>query len=130
MHEPAPQLEHERSVEEAGGVVVTVIAFTGDLDLAVVDDLTSALETGLDGGGDAVVDLTGVHFIDSAGIQVVVKAHDDARAAEHRLELVVAPGSNVDRVLGITGLMEHLAPHASREAAMAAVAAGGGKGAV
>jgi anti-anti-sigma factor len=126
MREQAPELDHDRSVERAGGREVTVLAFRGDLDLAVVAALASALEAGADGDAGEVVDLTGVRFIDSAGIHVMVRARESAHAAGRRFELVVPPESNVDRVLEITGLSEHLETHASREAALAAVAAGGG----
>jgi anti-anti-sigma factor len=53
------------------------------------------------------VDLDGVPFIDSTGIQVLVAASDDAHAADIPFRIRAASGQ-VKRVLGLTGVLETL----------------------
>jgi anti-sigma B factor antagonist len=54
-----------------------------------------------------VVDLSGVGFVDSSGLRVLIEAHQRAQADSRRL---VLSGSTrpVLRLLQITGLMEYL----------------------
>jgi anti-anti-sigma factor len=102
-----------------GGTEATVVAFEGDLDLATIDGfeetVAQAGETGL------VIDLGAVRFIDSSGIHCVVRSRLARVESDLRVELVVEPGSAVDRVLEMSGLRDRLSPKADRGAALAAL---------
>ena len=79
------------------------VAARGELDLSVSDDLFQALLEACRAGSDVEVDLTGVSFIDSAGIHTLLRAlavlpHDC------RLILVIPAAGPVSRVLDILGV--------------------------
>lgn len=90
--------------EKRGNAVVVHV--TGELDLAsapVLDELLVETE-----GGDAlsvplVLDLTGVTFMASAGLSLLMKHEERCRAAGHALR-VVANDRAVLRPIDLTGL--------------------------
>lgn len=51
-----------------------------------------------------VVDLSGVEFIDSSGVQALLFLSQEVEAAGHELRLVLPPGSCTDRILGVLRL--------------------------
>jgi anti-sigma B factor antagonist len=81
---------------------VVVIAVTGELDLAVTDDLEAVLE-GVDENTDILVDMSGCEFLDSTGLAVLINARRVAKEAGRRFVLC-APGPQVARLLEVTGL--------------------------
>jgi anti-anti-sigma factor len=95
-------LEHDFEVaarEEPGG---TVVAVTGELDVASSQVLESELAK-LQGTSVIIVDLCGLSFIDSTGLGVLVRAHQLAKEKGRRFGLVRGNGQ-VDRLLTLTGL--------------------------
>lgn len=89
------------SVETEPGRVVCRIS--GDLDAASAARLRAVLAEQLDEGSDAVVDLSGLGFIDSSGLGVLVGALKRFDAAGRQLSLR-APTPSLQRVLEMTGL--------------------------
>lgn len=88
---------------DAGGDAVVILS--GDVDLAAATDVWDALEPALEGARRVVVDLSGVRFIDSTGLSVLVRAH--RRLAHDGGGLVVRrPSEMAARVLDVTGLDE------------------------
>jgi anti-anti-sigma factor len=98
----------ELSVEVAGGdpAVITVV---GEIDLLTATSLAAPLRALIDGRRTSriEVDLGQVPFMDSTGIQVLVAARSDAKAAGIGFR-VRAASDAVKRVLGLTGLLESL----------------------
>ena len=86
----------------------TRIELTGELDIATGPDLEQALETPLgQPGGDIVLDLRGVTFIDSSGLRVLLVASRAASGAARRL--VVVPGDGqVLRVIRLAQVGDRL----------------------
>jgi anti-sigma B factor antagonist len=85
------------SVDERNGI--RVIRLRGELDLTTAYKLADGL-SGLEGSA-VVVDLSGLTFIDSSGISVLVREYN------RRGELVLTrPQRNVARVLRIAGLAD------------------------
>jgi anti-anti-sigma factor len=87
---------------------VHVISLFGELDLATVARVRAQLE--LAEGSDAasiVVDLSGLTFMDSTGIRLLIEAHERSLADANRLTLLRG-GASVQRVLEITGVAEIL----------------------
>jgi anti-anti-sigma factor len=76
-----------------------VLAVTGEIDMSNVAEFGAALDRELAAGTAVTVDLTGVAYLDSAGIAVLFD-----RAGEHDLRLV-APRL-LDRVLRVSGLTQ------------------------
>jgi anti-anti-sigma factor len=83
-----------------GGGAVTV---RGELDAYSAPVLEAALSEHT--GQDLRLDLSGVSFIDSTGIRVVVTTDNRLREDDHRL-VVVDPSPSVLRLLQLTSLDE------------------------
>jgi anti-anti-sigma factor len=87
--------------EAAGAGPVVVVA--GEIDLAAVDQLEGALDRAGAGGRRLVVDLSGVRFIDSSGLHLLVRAF--VRRREAGGEAVLRdPSPTVVRLLAMTGV--------------------------
>lgn len=83
-----------------------VVTPEGELDLTTVPLLDHRLIEVLP-GGETVLDLSRVSFIDSTGIALLVSI--SATAREHGWHLEVRdPSSHVDRLISLTGVAELL----------------------
>lgn len=81
-----------------------VLRVSGEIDAHSAPDLAAHL------GGVAEglrIDMSGVEFMDSSGLRVLIEAHQAAEAAGNRLVLV-APGRAVSRIIEVSGLSDHL----------------------
>ena len=68
---------------------VGVIAIVGEIDFSVIPDVRRAFDQAIEGKpGCLVVDLSGVTFIASDGLGVLVEAQHQADASGRRLELI------------------------------------------
>jgi anti-sigma B factor antagonist len=117
--QPGPQLTYATDVASNNGKAIAVVALKGELDLGVLEVLDEALAERPDDATGVVVDLSDLAFVDSAGIQALVAARDALEEAGQRSAFVVVPGSNVERILQMTGLLERLASHPDRDSALA-----------
>lgn len=79
---------------------------TGELDLASSALLEEQLET-VARSESVIVDLRKLEFIDSTGLSVLVKAHQEAQESGRKFGLVRG-SAQVQRLLGLTGLAERL----------------------
>lgn len=85
-----------------------VVALSGECDLDVRWELRSALAAAFDQGSFVIVDVSGLSFIDSSGIDELIDAYHVAR--QRGCGLYVRNGTGVAaRVLEITGVGELLA---------------------
>ena len=108
---------------EPAGDARTVVAVIGEVDVGTAPDfeeeLARAVDQGL--GGGLVVDLSAVSFIDSTGLNALVRALERQRMAGGTLALV-SDDSRVAMMLEVTRLDRVLDRYPSREEALAAVA--------
>lgn len=81
------------------------VAFEGELDLASVKTAEASLLDALGSGGDVLVDLGKLEFIDSTGISLLVMA---LRMKENGLSFVPSESAEVRRLLNLTGLDERM----------------------
>ena len=87
------------------GTDILLFALRGSLDLATAPTVRAALADAADGGGhDCIVDLTGLEFLDSTGLGVLIGAHRRAAERGGSFRLVVSDGP-ILRLLNITGLV-------------------------
>jgi anti-anti-sigma factor len=87
---------------------IVAVAVAGEIDLPHARDLVVALREVLaDTPAALVLDLSGVTFMDSTGIQVLMGARADALKGGTRLTIGKA-SAQVQRVLQLTGLRETL----------------------
>jgi anti-anti-sigma factor len=83
-----------------------VVSVGGELDPGTAGELTEAALTAMQEiGPSLVLDLSGVTFMDSTGLKVLLAVHQRAQLAGGRLVLAGATRS-VKRVVSITGLDE------------------------
>ncbi len=102
--------------DEAGR---TIVAATGEVDVYTAPVLDEALSGVVSGGATrVVVDLSGVDFLDSTGLSVLVKALKRVRDADGSLDVVVT-AERVAKVFRITGLDQVIPVHPSLADALA-----------
>ena len=84
----------------------TIVAPSGEIDLATAGQLRSALQRSRE-GGPLVLDLADVTFIDSVGLGLVIEEH--RRAEREGGDFRLRPGSEqVQRLFEMTGLAPRL----------------------
>ncbi|MDQ2648883.1 MAG: STAS domain-containing protein [Actinomycetota bacterium] len=81
-----------------------VLTVEGEVDLGSIDTLAACLEQTVESGsGRVCVDMTGVTFLDSTGLNVLLRAHQALAEAERELVLR-RPAENVRRVLTVAAI--------------------------
>ncbi|MDX6720884.1 MAG: anti-sigma factor antagonist [Solirubrobacteraceae bacterium] len=110
---PRPQVTHAagrdefRMSSERDGDTHTIRLF-GELDLATVDAVQHELERVEDSDAPSIlVDLSGLAFMDSSGVRLLVGAHARSRTDADRLTLLRGSAA-VQRVLEVSGLDDQL----------------------
>jgi anti-sigma B factor antagonist len=102
-----------------------LIRATGELDRSTADRLSSALDAARADGVTTLLDLSGVSFIDSAGLRVLLRS---ARAvdAHHWAWFIVRASSVVRRLVELSGTTSRLplvaAPSSERIATLTTAA--------
>ena len=103
-------------VERRDGWVI--VAITGEIDFhsstQLRDDIADAVD--LDDDARLLLDPSGVTFIDSTALSVMVSAHKRLRRHGHALAVVA--GASVQRILAITGLDRVFDVHDTRTDAL------------
>ena len=111
-------------VDVRGTDAGTVIAVRGDMDIASIGSLDTALEQALASNPARVtVDLRGVGFVDSSGLRFLLRANARSRNEGWALE-IYRPGETAIKALAVTGVLE-LLPFVDAGPAMVATQPGG-----
>jgi anti-sigma B factor antagonist len=113
--------------ERADGTLV--LSIRGDVDLHVAGELSERLESAVDDGPSAlVIDLTGVTFLDSTTLAVLLRVMKRLRARGGRFRVVV-PRNEIRRIFEVT-LLDRVfeLDETRREALSATGSANGGSG--
>jgi anti-anti-sigma factor len=104
-------------VEQRGGS--TVVAVSGDVDMATAPQLTAALQAACELNPDVLtVDLARVDFLASAGLSALADGAERARGVGASYKVVATEGSVVSRALQLTGLDSAWAVYPSLERAL------------
>jgi anti-anti-sigma factor len=117
MPTPGLQCREDRIASDVG-----LVAASGELDIFTADQLRRALADmrGQNATEHLIIDLTGVTFIDSSGLGVLVGSQ---RLTEHPLH-VVAPEGQVRRALQLSNLHKVFVVSGTRDEALRAMAPG------
>ena len=109
-------------IDQARHEHALVLSVTGELDMRTGPRLRAALATALGAPGcdPVIVDLTGVTFMGSTGIAVLVDANWEATQNAKDLRVVVISGGAVSRALQATGVDTLLAEYPDLESALPA----------
>ena len=98
------------------------VAVRGEVEIATAPELTAALDEAIRRtSGPFVVDLSTVGFLDSSGINCLMRARALLGRDDRTLELICPPGST-RRVLDLVGIDELVALYASRDELLRALA--------
>ena len=107
------------SVHTSQDQAVPVTAVAGEIDMSTADLVRSEVHARLAMKPDVLVlDLSGVEFIGSAGIHVLVHSQLEAEDGGTKLAVVVPEQSFASRVLRTAGVNEMLDLHADLPSAM------------
>ena len=82
------------------------LGLCGVVDSHTAPVLLAAL-TPLGTDGDVTIDVAEIEFIDSSGLRTVITVHGSLADAGHKL-LLRGESPSVDRLLEITGLVDHI----------------------
>lgn len=98
-----PHVELKVSTRSQGSR--TIMSLGGEIDLYTAPRLHGELVSLLSGDGpvQVIVDMSGVEFCDSTGMNVLLAAHRKAREQGGDLELA-APRPAIKKILQVTGL--------------------------
>ncbi|GAB3439680.1 hypothetical protein GCM10027570_04280 [Streptomonospora sediminis] len=98
-----------------------IVSIEGDLDIATADDLHEHVLSAIDKHGPwLILDLTGLEFMDSSGLNVVISAYRAVK--EHGGSLALAaPNERVTKVVRLVGLHRQVPVHNSVSAAVNAM---------
>jgi anti-anti-sigma factor len=102
-----------------------LVRLSHDLDLSQLDALRSRFEEVLAEDLPVVVDMRGVHFVDSTILGLLLLS---ARKASGGFALVVDEGGSVARLLELANVSAHVATFASPEDALSALTERRGEG--
>jgi anti-sigma B factor antagonist len=111
----------EFAVEPADLSGAPGVVLHGDVDLSVAQQLTEALEAAIrESVGAFVIDLGDVTFLDSSGVNVILRARATLGRDERALAVVCPPGP-ARRVFEVAGIADLLELFDSREHAAASL---------
>jgi anti-sigma B factor antagonist len=106
------------TVDEDVEVGVALVAVSGELDLASVDDLHTALRTAATRSPSVVVDVSDVSFIDSTALAALLRSNDELSSNGVQMVMACPPGP-VRRLLTMTSLDDRLTLAPDRPGALA-----------
>jgi anti-anti-sigma factor len=100
---------------------VPVARLHGEIDASNVDDIGARLRSLVSNRSTGlVVDLAGVSYVDSAGINLMFALGEEMRGHQQRLAMIVRDGSPIARMITLTGLDSAVPTRATLEEALGA----------
>jgi anti-anti-sigma factor len=98
-----------------------VARLEGEIDASNVDDIGDRLRSMVTNREfSLVIDLSGIVYIDSAGINLMFRLGEELRGRQQRLAIVVREGSPIARMLSLTALDRAVPTFPTLDAALGA----------
>ncbi|WP_116246456.1 STAS domain-containing protein [Nocardiopsis sp. FIRDI 009] len=98
-----------------------IVAIEGELDIATAADLQQHIESAVnDHGSFLILDLSGLDFMDSSGLNVIINAYRTVREQGGSLALA-ALNERVTKVVRLVGLHRQVPVHQTVATAIAAM---------
>lgn len=94
----------------------SIVAIAGELDLSTIPRMQGALLEQISQRPAVLIDLSGLSFIDSSGIGILIQAVRGANGTP--VHILIASDSHVDRVFSIAGVSDALPVFTDRERAL------------
>jgi anti-anti-sigma factor len=95
----------------------SIVAIAGELDLSTIPRMQGPLLEQISQRPAVLIDLSGLSFIDSSGIGILIQALRGANGTPVRI--LIASDSQVDRVFSIAGVSDALPVFTERQRALA-----------
>ena len=96
----------------------------GEIDMSNSERALRTITQGVPNGATAtILDLSGVDYLDSAGIHLLYRLRENLRIRGHKLLVVIPPGSAVNDALRLAGVLEYIEAFTSADEALRALAA-------
>ncbi|WP_159944182.1 MULTISPECIES: STAS domain-containing protein [unclassified Nocardiopsis] len=100
-----------------------IVAIEGELDIATADDLQQHIQSAIkDHGPWLILDLSGLDFMDSSGLNVIINAYRTVRELGGSLALA-ALNERVTKVVRLVGLHRQVPVHQTVATAVTAMEA-------
>ena len=100
-----------------------IVAIEGELDIATTNDLQEHLRSAIDTHGPwLILDMSGLDFMDSSGLNVIINAYRTVRERDGALALA-ALNERVTKVVRLVGLHRQVPVHKTVATAVAAMEA-------
>lgn len=110
----------ERRATSAAGSPVTILSFTGDISSASKDAILGAYH-GLNGETSKILlDFTGVDYINSSGIAIVIQMLLEAQKTGSQTVGIFGLSAHFQKVFTMVGINKYAALHKDEAAALAA----------
>lgn len=97
---------------------VVIVSLAGELDMTTADRASDALREATDRGTAVIVDMTGLRFFSSAGLNLLLQLHEDVQARKVAVRLA-GDQRAVSRPMELTGLGDLFPMHATVDDALA-----------
>ncbi|WP_306368079.1 STAS domain-containing protein [Nocardiopsis sp. CC223A] len=100
-----------------------IVAIEGELDIATTNDLQEHVRSAIDDHGPwLILDMSGLDFMDSSGLNVIINAYRTVRERDGALALA-ALNERVTKVVRLVGLHRQVPVHQTVATAVAAMEA-------
>lgn len=96
----------EVELERRNGALL--VRLTGEIDLSNVDELQQRLNNSLAPDQNVVLDLTGIEYIDSQGLRLLLQLYARQAGGGSKLRLVAPLGGFAREVLKMTSIDEEI----------------------
>jgi anti-anti-sigma factor len=84
---------------------IVVVFLTGEVDMSNVTSVRQQIEESISPDDDAaIVDASGLSFMDSAGLHALIELHTVLEERRQRLLLCIPHGNPIERAIEIVGL--------------------------
>jgi anti-sigma B factor antagonist len=111
----------QRTAAAASGAAVTILAFSGDISSASKDAILGAYH-GLDGAsGKVLLDFTGVDYINSSGIAIIIQMLLEASKSGTRTIGIFGLSPHFQKVFTMVGINKYAALHGNEATALASL---------
>jgi anti-sigma B factor antagonist len=109
----------QRTTAMGSGESATILAFSGDISSASKDALLNAYHR-LDGTGKVLLDFTGVDYINSSGIAIIIQMLIESSRTEAQTIGIFGLSPHFHKVFTMVGINRYAALHKDEAEALAA----------
>jgi anti-sigma B factor antagonist len=92
------------TVTAAEGGTWAIVSVRGEIDVSTAGSLETAVRSGLTSSGRVIIDLSGVRFMDSTGLNVLIRAQSSGADGTAGVLRLAAVPDRVSKLLRLTQL--------------------------